>query len=306
MGATYENENRERDGRRTADQSDDAIEDGMFEAPRLGHDIRFVFAAVGGGAVRIGREVANHHLKYVETVAINCDAHVQDVEEYDRRVYLGPESGAPADTGGSPTEGAHIARAALPALERIFDGTTFVTILCSLGGGSGTGTLPYVIEAAARTARVVTVFVVKPFKCEGDRRSTADRALARLHFVEPFVEKQQLGAARLQVLDNESLRAKGRTMLFRDVNLHWGRVIAAHIDRSFIAPSELEISEFQSTYSATPPAVLPTVEVARPPALGPMELPPLLPRADLAGEGLGETELTFEVDQGPGGPEFRP
>lgn len=302
MGATYENELGAHERGRTTDRPEGSLEEPVIEIPRLGHDIRFVFAAVGGGAVRIGREVANHHLKYVETVAINCDAQVQDLEEYDRRVYLGPDSGVSADTRGSPSEGAHIARAALPALERIFDGATFVTVLCSLGGGSGTGALPYVIEAAARTARVVTVFVVKPFKCEGDRRAVADRALARLHFVEPFVEKQQQGAARLQVLDNESLRAKGRTMLFRDVNLHWGRVVAAHIDRSFIAPSELELAEFRSSYAIGAPAITPVVEIAHPPAMDPLELPPLLPRAAWEGDVPGEAELTFEVDGGPAGP----
>lgn len=302
MGATYEIEPRARANDRGTERIDELDEEAGIDVPRLGHDIRIVFAAVGGGAVRIGREVANHHLRYIETVAINCDSQVQEREEYDRRVYLGSDSGH--DAQGSPTEGGHIARAALPALERIFDGATFVTILCSLGGGSGTGALPYVIEAASRSARVVTVFAVKPFKCEGERRAVADRALGRLHFVEPFVEKQQQGAARLQVLDNESLRAKGRTMLFKDVNHHWGRVIAAHIDRSFIVPSEAVIADFRATYTLATPALAPPTELLRPPELDPVELPPLLPRAAWAPEGGVETELTFEVDPGSGRPEL--
>ncbi len=301
MGATYENELEERGAERTPERTDEGFEDIVFEAPRLGHDIRFIFAAVGGGAVRIGREVANHHLKYVETVAINCDAQVQDLEEYDRRVYLGPHDGTAGDTRGSPSEGGQIARAAMPALERIFDGATFVTVLCSLGGGSGTGALPYVIEAAVRSARVVTVFAVKPFKVEGDRRAVADRALARLHFVEPFVEKQEFGAARLQILDNESLHTKGRTMLFKDVNLHWGRVIATHIDRSFIGPSEHELAKFHENHPVPAPTLATSLELPRPAALDPMALPPLLPQAGWAPEAPSETELTFEVDR-PGGP----
>ena len=183
-----------------------------------------------------------------------------------RRVYLGPDTGERADTRGSPAHGAAIARAAAPALDRIFDGSTFVTILGSLGGGSGTGALPYVLEAASRSARVLSVFVVKPFKCEGDRRAVADRALARLHFIESFVEKQQRGAAKLQVLDNESLLAKGRTMPFKDLNSHWARVVAAYIDRVYIAPAEAVLEDFRLAY-------VPTVEIAPPPTLLPEPMP---------------------------------
>ena len=303
---TYENEPRAREFERTPIRGDEVPDDGTFEVPRLGHDIRFVFAAVGGGAIRVGREVARHHLRYVETVAINCDPSVQDLEEFDRRVYLGPDSGDRADTHGSPAHGAEIARAATPALERIFEGSTFVTILGSLGGGSGTGALPYVLEAAARSARVLSVFVVKPFKCEGERRAVADRALARLHFIESFVEKQERGAAKLQVLDNESLLAKGRTMPFKDLNAHWARVIAAYIDRAYIAPSEAVLEDFRLAF-------VPTVEVAaRPlplaepgPVPAPFDLGPLAPRADWSPPApLPDAELTFEIDGAPRGPDL--
>jgi hypothetical protein len=243
----------------------------------------------------------------VQTVAINCDPSVQDLEEFDRRVYLGPESGERADTHGSPSHGAQIARAAAPALERIFDGSTFVTILGSLGGGSGTGALPYVLEAAARSSRVLSVFVVKPFKCEGERRAVAERALGRLHFIESFVEKQERGAAKLQVLDNESLLAKGRTMPFKDVNVHWGRVIAAYIDRAYIAPSEAVLEDFRLAY-------VPSVDIAHRPVLTepaplpmpePFDLSPLAPRAAWsAPPAAPDAELTFEIDGGPRGPEM--
>jgi len=305
---TYENEPRAREFERAPIRGDEVPEDGTFDVPRLGHDIRFVFAAVGGGAIRVGREVARHHLRYVETIAINCDPSVQDLEEFDRRVYLGPDSGDRADTNGSPAHGAAIARAAAPALERIFEGSTFVTILGSLGGGSGTGALPYVLEAAARSARVLSVFVVKPFKCEGDRRAVADRALARLHFIESFVEKQERGAAKLQVLDNESLLAKGRTMPFKDLNAHWARVIAAYIDRAYIAPSEAVLEDFRLSY-------VPTVEISPRPRLAepapmhvpePFEFGPMAPRAAPweAPPAPGDAELTFEIDGGPRGPDL--
>ncbi|HEY6237784.1 MAG TPA: hypothetical protein VIZ68_01175, partial [Thermoplasmata archaeon] len=178
--------------------------------------------------------------------------------------------------------------------------------LASLGGGSGTGALPHVIDAAARSARVLSVFVVKPFKCEGDRRAVADRALARLHFVDSFVEKQERGAGKLQVLDNESMRAKGRTMVFRDVNVHWGRVVAAHIDRAFIAPSEAVLEDFRIGYATMPepPTLSPLIGAPREPAQEPTEMPPMLPQAAWDPADRPETELTFEVAGGPRGPDL--
>jgi len=91
------------------------IEGGWEAQLRLGQDVRFVLAAVGGGAIRIGQEIARRHIRHLETVAINCDPKVQSYEDFDRRVYLGPDSGAEIDTAGSPLVGWVLARAAEPA-----------------------------------------------------------------------------------------------------------------------------------------------------------------------------------------------
>jgi hypothetical protein len=304
---TYQGEPRERDYDRTIPRADELPDDGTFEIPRLGHDIRFIFAAVGGGAIRIGQEVARHHLPYVESVAINCDSAVQEAEEFDRRICLGPDSGAPADTEGSPAHGAHLAREAQPALERIFEGATFVTVLGSLGGGSGTGALPVVLESASRASRVISVFVVKPFRCEGDRRAIADRALGRLHFIESFVEKQERRTGRLQVLDNDSLLAKGRTMPFRDVNRHWAGVIASHIERNYIAPAEAALDDFRITYPVPAVPIVRTAPIEpdhRVPVPDPEHVVPIAPHVAWAADEprFRDVEVTFEIDGGPKGP----
>ena len=266
---------------------------------RLGQDVRFVLAAVGGGAIRVAREVARHHIRHLETVAINCDPKVQGFDEFDRRVYLGPDSGADTDTGGSPFVGGVLARAAEPALQRIFHGVTFVIVVGSLGGGAGSGAFPYVLEVASRNAEVVSAFVIKPFRCEGDRRALADRAIGRLHFVESFVEKRERGVATLQTLDNESLVASCGRLAFSRIADHWAAVIEDHIERSFLTPTEaiLNASELTATGIVVPPvraeletAPLGVVPAPRPPE---PELPVPIPAAHADGP---EVELTFEVD----------
>ncbi len=276
-----------------------AFEDGWEDRLRLGQELRIVLVAVGGGAIRIVREVAQRHLRHVETVAINCDPKVQAYDEFDRRVYLGPDSGAEVDTGGSPLTGGVLARAAVPALERIFEGATFVIVVGSLGGGAGSGALPCILEVASRNAEVVSAFVVKPFRCEGDRRALADRTIGRLPFVDAFVEKRERGYATLQTLDNESL-VKGQARLpFARISEHWANVIEDHIERSFLVPAEalLETARLDRASRATPmnEVTLPEVPIGTPPPapVPPDAFPPILPAAPGA-----EVELTFEVVDG--------
>ncbi len=269
----------------------------VFETTRLGHDLRFVLAAVGGGGIRVGRAVARRHLPYLETVAINCDARVQDLEEFDRRICLAPESGADPDTGGSSAVGSELARSAVPALNRVFEGANFVTIVASLGGGSGTGALPWVLESAARASSALKLFVVKPFECEGERRALAERTLARLHFVEPFVEKRERGHATLQVLDNESLARAARRLPIAHLERYWGDVVAGLVERELIQPAEAVLRAERSAAIARagpvrslfPKGEEPTEEIE---PIGPIahRLAPVAaqPRPD-------GVELTFEV-----------
>jgi len=266
---------------------------------RLGQDVRFVLAAVGGGAIRVAREIAHRHVRHLETVAINCDPKVQGFDEFDRRVYLGPDSGAETDTGGSPFVGGVLARAAEPALQRIFHGVTFVIVVGSLGGGAGSGAFPYVLEVASRNAEVVSAFVIKPFRCEGDRRALADRAIGRLHFVDSFVEKRERGVATLQTLDNESLVSTCGTLAFSRIADHWASVIEEHIERSFLAPTEAILNAAQLSASPlTAPgspidAEIPALEAAPTDRAPAPELPAPMPALR---SNPDEVELTFEVD----------
>jgi Tubulin/FtsZ family, GTPase domain len=286
---------------------DSAPEDGVMDMSwenqlRLGQDVRFVLAAVGGGGIRVAHEIARRHVRHLETVAINCDPKVQSFDEFDRRVYLGPDSGVERDTGGSPIVGGLLARAAEPALERIFQGATFVIVIGSLGGGAGSGALPYLLEVASRHAEFVSAFVIRPFRCEGERRALADRAIGRLHFVEAFVEKRERGSASLRVLDNESLVPSHQRLPFGRVSAHWADLIQNHVESSFIAPAEalLEAAQLSRAVQLPPMNRIPEAELSAlgvinpPSAPAPLpELPPLLPSA--VGRMGGDVELTFEI-----------
>ncbi len=273
---------------------------------RLGQELRVVFVAVGGGAVRIGRDIAREHLRHVETVAINCDPKVQGYEEYDRRVYLGPGTGEEVDTGGSPVVGGVLARAAEPSLRGVFQGASFVVVVGSLGGGAGSGALPHLLELASRHAAVVSAFVIKPFRCEGERRALAERAIGRLRLVEAFAEKRERGHATLEVLDNEKLVAAYGHRGFGAVGEHWADVVRSHLEQAILAPAEAILASLSVRPALAPAPVAVAVgpetfafpeRLAPPPPPAP-ELPPVVPAARVG----AEAELTFEIVSSPPSP----
>lgn len=267
---------------------------GDFSAiPRLGHDLRFVLVGVGGGGVSVARTVARRRLRHLETVAINCDRRVQGFDEFDRRVYLGPDSGEPGDTGGSPLVGGTLARAAEPALRTIFEGTPFITIVASLGGGSGSGLVPHVLELASRHCHHVSAFLIKPFQCEGERRAIADRTIGRIHLLELFNDAMSHGRARLQVLDNQSLVSRLGNRGFPAVSAHWADLVGDHIETNYLRAAEAEIDVLrtaQASALASRAVASVMVEPASSPGLAAPEVMPMLPAARAV-----EAELTFEV-----------
>ncbi|HKV90130.1 MAG TPA: hypothetical protein VJQ43_02915 [Thermoplasmata archaeon] len=291
---------------RTTRRTDD-VDTGLWEpSVRLGQDVRFLLVAVGGAGVRVGREVARRHLRFVETVAINCDPRVQETEEFDRRICLGADDGTTFGRPASAAAAGQLARAAEPALDRVFDGATFVTVVASLGGGSGTGILGPVLESASRSSEVLSVFVVKPFAAEAERRAVADRAIAGLHFLDAFVEKHQPRQATLTVHDNEDLRRRDPPTLLRDVAGIWADRIATHIEESMLNPVEALV-DAERISALDLEGSVPASRPSTPTSIGPAEpvpLPPLSPRLEPGLPAAGaDVELTFEVEvPAPRGP----
>lgn len=263
------------------------------ETVRLGQDVRFLLVAVGGGAVRVASEIARRHLRHLETVAINCDPTVHGFEEFDRRIYLGPDSGAPSDTGGSPLVGGVLARAAEPALSRIFEGAQFVTVIGSLGGGAGSGVLPQVLELASRRSVHVSAFVIKPFVCEGERRAIADRTIGRIHLLESFSDLESRDRAVLRVLDNQSLVGPLGGRALRAVSAHWARVIGDHVEQNYLIPAEAILASLNVTAAMTLEPIASTLEVATPLPTPPAPAIPI-PLAPIPAARI-EAELTIEA-----------
>jgi hypothetical protein len=208
----------------------------------LGKDLRFLLVAVGGGAIQVARTVANRHVKYLETAAINCDRKVMAETVFDKNIYLSHWMGEEVpDSGGSPSMGSALAHVAEEEIEELFEGATCVTVLASLGGGSGTGVLPVLLDTLTRSPDLahLTVILIKPFACEERRRHLADRAMAGLYFIDGLTELVQKKRAAFIILDNEDLAREKSAMPMSHIISQYADEVTKHIEK-YISLSEME------------------------------------------------------------------
>jgi cell division GTPase FtsZ len=208
----------------------------------MGKDLRFLLVAVGGGAIQVAKTVANRHVKYLETAAINCDRKVMDEKVFDKNIYLGHWMGEEVpDSGGSPSMGSALAHVAEEEIEDLFEGATCVTVLASLGGGSGTGVLPVLLDTLTRSPDLahLTVILIKPFACEERRRHLAERAMAGLYFIDGLTELVQSKRAAFIILDNEDLARDKKAMPISHLVSLYADEVTKHVEK-YISLSEME------------------------------------------------------------------
>ncbi len=243
--------------------------------PRLGRDVRFLLVAVGGAAVRVVRSAQSQGLRYQETVAINGDERVQEAMDFDLRVCLKTPWEGPSTLPGE-LSGTRLAL--VPALETLFQGVTFVTVVGSLGGETGAGVLPAVLEAAGLHASFLSVFLVKPFACEQARRLEAEQTLRALRHQSLLSHRMERGQASLVVLDNERAIPRLSSLPLAALTHGYGHMVAQHIIERYIQPAEGAFREFRllsQVQQIAPEPVLAPVPASTP--FGPGGLPGAVP-----------------------------
>ncbi len=243
--------------------------------PRLGREVRFLLVAVGGAAVRVVRSAQAQGLRYQETVAINGDERVQEAMDFDLRVCLRTPWEGPSTLPGELT-GTRLAL--VPALETLFEGVTFVTVVGSLGGETGAGVLPAVLEAAGLHASFLSVFLVKPFACEETRRMEAEQTLQALRHQPLFSRRVENGQASLIVLDNERALPRLRSLPLTALTHGYGHMVAQHILERYVQPAEGAFREFRllsQVQQVVPDPV--AVPSPSPASFGPGGLPGAIP-----------------------------
>lgn len=152
---------------------------------------------VGGGGTNAVNHMHQHHIKKVEYVVCNTDNYSLQHSPIDNTVQLGPRLTEGLGAGSVPDKGEQAALESSEEIEAIFKPyTKMVFVTAGLGGGTGTGAAPVIVEYAARRDLLTVAVLTLPFSFEGKKRKA---------FAEEGLRKIRKHADAIIVIDNDNI-----------------------------------------------------------------------------------------------------
>jgi cell division protein FtsZ len=154
-----------------------------------------VFGCGGGGNNTINR-ISEVGIKGIETIAINTDAQDLLYTTASKKLLIGKELTQGLGAGSNPKIGEEAARENEHDLKKFILGADMIFITCGLGGGTGTGSAPFIANLAKKMGILSVGIVTIPFTMEGSHRF--ENAMIGL-------EKLEQSINTLIVIPNEKL-----------------------------------------------------------------------------------------------------
>lgn len=154
-----------------------------------------VIGCGGAGNNTINR-ISEVGIKGIETIAINTDAQDLLYATADKKLLVGKEITKGIGAGSNPKVGEQAAKENEKDLKQLIEGSDMLFITCGLGGGTGTGTAPFIANLAQKMGILTVAIVTLPFTMEGSHRY--ENAIMGL-------EKLEQSVNTLIVIPNEKL-----------------------------------------------------------------------------------------------------
>lgn len=146
---------------------------------------------IGNAGVNLVDRLALTHNPARELIAVNSDQQSLASSIVPAKIALGITTTRGLGAGGDPEVGLEAAQESFAEIEQALAGSDIVILCAGLGGGTGSGALSLISEAAKQNSCLLFVVVTTPFIFEGRRRATqarnalqdvADFADAVIHF----------------------------------------------------------------------------------------------------------------------------
>lgn len=144
----------------------------------------------------------------VRLTLIDTDFSNLDSSSADDVIQVGNKQTRGLGTGGEVQLGRESAREDIDKIEKAFEGNDLVFVFAGLGGGTGSGVTPSVVQAASKAGALVISFVAMPFSFQGRARAEiADKSLQELRQLSDAVIPlpndvlMQLGREDVNVMD---------------------------------------------------------------------------------------------------------
>jgi len=126
---------------------------------------------IGGGGGNMVNYMIAEGIKGIDFISANTDA--QDLTSSDApfKIQLGPKLSRGLGAGMDPQIGHDSALESYNDIKDALNGADIVFVAAGLGGGTGTGAAPIVVQAAKEVGALTVSIVTKPFEFEGKRRA---------------------------------------------------------------------------------------------------------------------------------------
>ena len=135
----------------------------------------------GGAGCNTLSRMMNVGIQGADTIALNTDAQDLLYTTSDRKILVGQDTTGGLGAGNDPEMGEAAAREDENLIKDYIYGSDMVFVTCGLGGGTGTGASPVVIDVAKKLRALTVAVVTLPFTVEGKRRrQNAEHGLTRL------------------------------------------------------------------------------------------------------------------------------
>ena len=128
-----------------------------------------VIGCGGGGNNTINR-MSEVGIKGIHTIALNTDAQDLLYTSCDRKLLIGRELTQGLGAGSTPKVGEGAAKENEQDIKKLIENCDMIFITCGLGGGTGTGSAPFVAQLAKKMGILSVAIVTIPFIMEGTHR----------------------------------------------------------------------------------------------------------------------------------------
>ena len=152
------------------------------DAGKFMRERRVSVVGLGGGGCKVVDFLAEFQQNWPGIFAIDTDSTVLADSHATAKLQIGSTRTNGLGTGGDVNLGRLAAEDDIEMIRGLFVDTDLVFLVVGLGGGTGTGAAPVVLNAARDAGSTTLCFVTLPFGFEGRRRrNEAEQAISDLH-----------------------------------------------------------------------------------------------------------------------------
>jgi cell division protein FtsZ len=147
-------------------------------------DLAIKIVGVGGAGANALDRIVLDGMEQADMIAINTDVQSLASSVATCKLQIGRAVTRGLGTGGDPELGFNSAEESAEEVRELLQGARMVFVCAGLGGGTGSGAAPRIVELAREHGALVLAFATLPFAFEGKRRARqAMEALGELQRV---------------------------------------------------------------------------------------------------------------------------